>query len=107
MFDDMIATFSDAVVSLSISVSENVTVTASGLRSNVMVMRTANRGVADNVDEGVWVKASLFTDVYALRGRTALVTYGGMERSLRILGTKEHALGGLIQLQFGEWDRIT
>jgi hypothetical protein len=107
MFDSMCATFVSATVSMVVSVSDNVNVTATGLRSNVVVIRTASRGVADNVDEGVWVKKSLFADPYSLRGRTALVTHGGVEKNLRIVATFEHALGGLIKLVFGELDRVT
>ena len=107
MFDSMCAAFASATVSMVVSVSDNVSVTATGLRSNVMVMRTASRGVADNVDEGIWVKKSLFTDPYALRGRTAVVTHGGVAKTLRIVATQEHALGGLVKLFFGELDRVT
>lgn len=110
IYNQMVAAFPDAVVSLVVSVDENNSVTTTGLRTNQNVMRAAGRtGLNDNVDVGVWVLKSAFAgyDIEALRGRTAAVTYKTQDAlTQRILGTREHALGGLVYLQFGEYDRV-
>jgi hypothetical protein len=106
----MLAAFPDAVVSLVVSVDANNTVTTTGLRGNQNVMRAVGRGgLNDNVDVGVWVLKSAFAgyDINTLRGMTAEVTYKAQSAiTQRILGTREHACGGLVHLQFGEYDRV-
>lgn len=110
MYITMAAAFPDAVVSLVVSVDSNNTVTTTGLRGNENILRAVTRGgLADNVDVGVWVLKSAFAgyDISALRGRTATVTYKTQDAvTMRITGTREHACGGLVHLQFGEYDRV-
>lgn len=110
IYQTMIATFPDAVVSLVVAVDANTSVTTTGLRGNQNVMRAVARGgLNDNVDVGVWVLKSAFDghDIEALRGKTAAVTYKTQDAiTQRILGTREHACGGLVHLQFGEYDRV-
>jgi hypothetical protein len=110
IYQAMAAVFPDAVVTLVVSVNANAEVTCTGLRTNQSVMRAASRGALnDNIDMGVYVLKSAFDgyDVNALRGRTASVTYKAQDAiTQRILGTREHACGGIIVLQLGEYDRV-
>jgi hypothetical protein len=99
--------FPEAVVSMLITTGDNTTVTATGLRTGVAIARTVSgAGIADNQDFSVWTLKSLFADTATLRGRMATVTYAGVDSRMRILATREHALGGLVMLQFGEGDRV-
>lgn len=110
LFNRAMALYPDAVVSLVVAVDANTSVTTTGLRGNQNVMRAVARGgLNDNVDVGVWVLKSAFDghDIEALRGKTAAVTYKTQDAiTQRILGTREHACGGLVHLQFGEYDRV-
>jgi len=103
-----LATHADAIVSMVITTGDNSTVSATGLRTGVTIVRTVSgAGIADNQDFSVWTLKSKFVDVASLRGRLADVTFGGVTSKMRILLTREHALGGLVMLQFGEGDRVT
>jgi hypothetical protein len=105
-FAQLKSVFSDSVVSVAVSVSDNVTVTVNGLRSNAMIARALSKnGLKENIDESVWIPSAEFTDITALRGRTATLTKGSDVLTMRILQTTEHALGGLVKLQFGDYDR--
>ena len=110
VYQAMAAVFPDAVVSLVVSVDTNASVTCTGLRTNQSVMRAASRGALnDNVDLGVYVLKSALSghDINALRGRTVTVTYKTQDAiTQRILGTREHACGGIVVLQLGEYDRV-
>jgi hypothetical protein len=101
--------FPEAIVSMLITTGDNTTVTATGLRTGVAIARTVSgAGIADNQDFSVWTLKSAFdgVPVSTLRGRMATVTYAGIDARMRILATREHALGGLVMLQFGEGDRV-
>ncbi len=110
-FNAFKSAFFDAVVSLVVSVDSNNSVTTEGLRTNFNTMRAANRGgLKDNNDFGVWVLKSAFDgySISSLPGRTAEVTYKTETAvTQRITGTREHASGGLVYLQFGDYDRVT
>lgn len=110
IYNQMAAVFADAVVTLVVSVDANNSVTCTGLRTNQNVMRAASRGALnDNVDLGVYVLKSVFDgyDINELRGRTVSVTYKAQTAiTQRILGTREHACGGIVILQLGEYDRV-
>lgn len=107
----MQAAFPDAVVRVAVAVDDNTTVETTGVQSNKTVARTIVKGggLADNVDMAVWVLTSVFTDAQlaTLRGKTATIGMGDSAVTQRILTTKQHALGGLVQLQLGEYDRVT
>jgi hypothetical protein len=111
VYNTMAAAFPGASVSLVVSVDDNNSVTTTGIRTNQGTIRAANRGgLKDNIDVGVWVLKSAFTGyaIEALPGRTAAVTYKAQDPvTMRITGTREHACGGLVHLQFGEYDRVT
>jgi hypothetical protein len=106
-YNMMLSVHSAAIVTMLITTGDNATVEATGLRTGVAIARTVSgAGIADNQDFSVWTLKSLFTEPATLRGRMATVTYAGVDARMRILATREHALGGLIMLQFGEGDRV-
>jgi hypothetical protein len=108
VFEDMKATFADAVCSVAIRMSDNQTVTVEGLRSNQTTSRAqANKSYSENVDMNVIAPVSAFTDLKVLRGKSAVVTYQGLNTSVRLLATRAHALGGLVVLIFGDYDKVT
>lgn len=106
----MRATFAGACVSVSVQVDANTTVTADGIRSNTTIARAISRGgLSNNVDVGVWVPASAFdgVDVVSLPGKTATITDAeGVATTGRLLPVRKHALGGLLNLAIGEYDRV-
>lgn len=110
MFEVMKATFTDAVVTVAVKFDDNLTITTTGLRSSKTIARAISRaGLSDNVDLGVWVPTSAFTAVQIdlLRGKQATITHNGTAIVQRIVTTREHALGGLVMLSIGEYDRVT
>jgi hypothetical protein len=58
---------------------------------------------------GVWVRCDAFSaaQLAALRGRPVTITHAGAETTQRIMQTREHALGGLVLLSLGDFDRVT
>ena len=103
MFEELKATFPDAVVSCVVSVDANTEVTTTGLRSDTTIARAiSGGGMADNVDFSVLVEAASFSNLPALRGRTMKIG----ETSYRITATNLHELGGLVLLRCGDWDRV-
>jgi len=109
IFASMKAAFPDAVVSVAVKVSDNSTITVDGIRTGVVTTRTGTGrgGLTDSVDVSVTVLASSFADVSILRGKSAEITKDTVVTAVRLLSTKEHALGGLIKLVFGDYDRVT
>jgi hypothetical protein len=111
VYNTLAAAFPDAIVSLVVSVDDNNSVTTTGIRTSPAMVRAANRGgLKDNTDMGVWVLKSAFTgySVDTLPGRTAAMTYKTETAvTLRITSVREHSCGGVLILQFGEYDRVT
>jgi len=110
-YNALAAAFPDAIVTLVVAVDSNNNVTTTGIRTNQNTMRAVNRGgLKDNSDFTVLVLKSAFTgySIDSLPGRTATVTYKTETAvTQRILGTREHACGGIVFLQFGDYDRVT
>ena len=109
IFTDMKATFSDAVVSVAIRVGDNETVTADGIRTGVVKSRVGSGrgGLRDSADLSVLVLKSSFPDAMSIYGKTGTITKGDDSTVVRLVSSKEHALGGLITLIFGDYDRVT
>jgi hypothetical protein len=110
IFEDFKAIFDKAVVTVAILIDANTTITTTGLRSNKTIARAISRaGLSDDVDLGVWVPTSAFTaaQLAVLRGKQATITHNGTAIVQRILTTREDALGGLVMLSIGEYDRVT
>lgn len=99
----------DAVVTVEVQVSANEAVTVDGLRGGVMVARGAARGALSNaVDTSVVVPAAPFADPMTLCGKDCKITdKAGVVIVGRLLPVRVHALGGLLTLAVGEWDRVT
>jgi hypothetical protein len=97
-----------AVVTIAVQVDANTTVTTTGLRTNTTIARAIQKGgLSNNTDLGVWVLASVFTDITTLPGKTATITdAAGVVTSGRLLPVRLHALGGLVNLAIGEYDRV-
>jgi hypothetical protein len=102
------AAFPSAVVTVAVSIDANTTVTTTGLRTNTTIARAISKGgLSNNTDLGVWVPVSAFTDITTLPGRTAMITdSAGVVTSGRLLPVRLHALGGLVNLAIGEYDRV-
>ena len=108
VFDDMKSVFPQAVVTVAVQVDANTTITTTGLRTNTTIARAIQKGgLANNTDLGVWVPASVFADITILPGKTATITdAAGVVTSGRLLPVRLHALGGLVNLAIGEYDRV-
>lgn len=109
MYETFKAAFPSAVVTVAVSIDANTTVTTTGLRSNTTIARAISKGgLANNIDLSAWVPASVFADIMVLPGKTATITdAAGMQISGRLLPARLHALGGLVNLAIGEYDRVT
>ena len=105
------AQFPQAVVSVEISVSANVKVTMEALQSSETISRVlaGKGGLNESIDMALWTLVANFgtVDIDALRGRTATVTKGGRTLTMRILSHERHALGDVVMLTFGDYDRTT
>jgi len=102
------AVHAGAVVTVAVQVDANTIVTTTGLRTNTTIARAIQKGgLSNNTDLGVWVPVSAFTDIAILPGRTATITdAAGGVTSGRLLPVRLHALGGLVNLAIGEYDRV-
>ena len=108
------AVHADAVVAVAVEMEKNgQTIETTGLRSSKTVARTIVKGagLADNVDIGVWIPTAAITaegySVDTLRGKVCRIGSDDAAITQRILTTREHALGGLVLLSLGEYDRVT
>jgi len=102
------AVHSAAVVSVSVKFSDNVTITAEGLRTNATIARALGKGgMAENVDVGILVPLSAFAavDYKMLRGKSGSMTKGSNTQAIRILSTEEYAPGEIIMLLCGDYDK--
>ena len=110
MFETFRTTFGDAAVSVAIAYDPNTTITANGLRSNKTLSRAIQRNATTTTaDMGIWVRVDAFTAEQAahLSGKAVTITRGADVVSQRIMQTREHALGGLMLLSLGDFDRVT
>ncbi len=110
MFERLRTVFSDGALTVAIAYDPNTTITANGLRSNKTLSRAIQRNATTaTADMGIWVRVDAFTSEQAahLSGKAVTITRGADVVSQRIMQTREHALGGLMLLSLGDFDRVT
>lgn len=114
VYNGIAAAFPDAVVGVAVvmDAATNAEVKANGLRLNKTTARAlAKGGLSENVDMRILVPVTMFTDsgysVSDVRGRSVRVGTESVYTSHRITATVEHALGALVWLILGEFDRVT
>ena len=106
LLNSLKAVWPDAVVSVVVNLATPVTVT--GLISGVSIARALAHGALTNTDDfSIWVASESFPNLDILNGKTITITRGSTNSTARIMSTRLQALGGVVQLMLGSYERVT